>query len=993
MSDTIELYSAENREIQRFWPDWKIESQIGRGSFGVVYKAVRHDYNLVNYSAIKIISIPKANEYEQLKSEFTDEQTLTKYLNSIADSCINEIELMISVQGTENIVNIHDYKRVPKADSLGWDIYIRMELLTPFNEYAQSHVLDEFEVRQVGIDICKALEKCGKQHIIHRDIKPENIFRSIDGKFKLGDFGIAKKMENMVGSLSHKGTEFYMAPEVFTASNYDSRVDIYSLGIVLYKLLNNNCHPFLTAETHTDPIQREISLRKRIQGARLPAPKNASPEMSKIILKACEHDVTKRYSSAAEMRKAMEAMQVGTLTSKRKTNWKLLICLLLGLAAAAVVGIFAPKIISKIKDNLNNSAQTSVDTEEKLTPDVDVSLAVPNVVGATEEIALEIFRQNGLAEPIIERKEDSSVEAGKVISQNVDAYENVTNKTIITLVISSGPAMFKMPFVENMDYSEAKKILEEQGLVVVPHFQKDDSVAENMVISQNVDPDTEVKAGDTVELIVSSGKALVTVKNVAGKTTDTAKAELEGQGFEVNVVEAYNDSVAKGKVISQNPYADSSQPDGATITITVSLGVETVSVPNVYKLTEAKAKSTLTTAGFKVKTTYKNDSGIANGSVISQDPKADSKVAKGSEITIVVNSGKKLVTVPDLYNKTEQEAKSALEKLGLKVTVVTDYSNDVDEGRVCAQSVSGKQVEEGSTVTITISKGANTVTVSFDSNGGSSCNSIKVTVGGTYGSLPTPTRDFYTFMGWFNSNGTPVTGTSKVPGSNHTLTAEWNLNPLSGWVKASAVPSGASIEERKYTYTKTSTTTSSSSTMNGWTLYDTKTEWSDYGAWSAWSDTKYTKSESREIETKQVISGYEKKTQYRYSRWVNAEAKAGKKYNSGARCYPYKSSGGCIYEEYTDWMDEPFMVRRDYGSYLAYGENGTYDSQGLEWYNQETREVDDTTKPIYKTQYRYRDRSKVYTYYFKKEEYLESVQMPSGSGISNVVEYVRYRAR
>ena len=128
-------------------------------------------------------------------------------------------------------------------------------------------------------------------------------------------------MGNLAGSLSHKGTESYMAPEVFSASNYDSRVDIYSLGIVLYKLLNDNCNPFLTQDTRTSPVERETALRKRVQGVKMPTPQNASSNMAKIILKACEHDPAKRYYSATEMRRDLETMNPGGVSPIRKINW------------------------------------------------------------------------------------------------------------------------------------------------------------------------------------------------------------------------------------------------------------------------------------------------------------------------------------------------------------------------------------------------------------------------------------------------------------------------------------------------------------------------------------------------------------------------------------------------------------------------------------------------------------------------------------------------
>src|SRR5699024_9189261 len=153
---------------------------------------------------------------------------------------------------------------------------IRMELLKPLNEYTRKRTITRQDVIRLGIDLCKALELCQKYNIIHRDVKPENIFISDAGDYKLGDFGIARTVEKTTSGLSNKGTYTYMAPEVYKGEAYGSTVDIYSLGIVLYRLLNGNRTPFLPAApapiTHAD---RENALVKRLSGAVLPPPSHA----------------------------------------------------------------------------------------------------------------------------------------------------------------------------------------------------------------------------------------------------------------------------------------------------------------------------------------------------------------------------------------------------------------------------------------------------------------------------------------------------------------------------------------------------------------------------------------------------------------------------------------------------------------------------------------------------------------------------------------------
>lgn len=304
-----------NDVLKQIWPEWEIEeTPLGRGSFGVVYKAVRKDHNVESYAAIKVISIPSdPSEVDSLRSEGMDINATKTFLHNIVDDFVNEIQLMESLKGVQNIVSVEDYKVVEKNAEIGWDIYIRMELLTPFNKYTCDKKLTEKEVIKLGCDICTALEICGKRNIIHRDIKPENIFINDFGDFKLGDFGIARKLENMTGGLSQKGTFNYMAPEVATGSKYDSRVDTYSLGIVLYRLLNGNRLPFLDTEKQLlNPNERRNAVDRRLQGEAFPPPFEASPEMADVILRACAYDPNKRFSSATEMKHALMSVANGT---------------------------------------------------------------------------------------------------------------------------------------------------------------------------------------------------------------------------------------------------------------------------------------------------------------------------------------------------------------------------------------------------------------------------------------------------------------------------------------------------------------------------------------------------------------------------------------------------------------------------------------------------------------------------------------------------------
>lgn len=293
------------------WPEWRIVEKIGEGSFGKVYKAERSEKGKSFYSAIKVITIPSSqSELNSVRSESSDEQSARDYFQNLVEECVQEVSTMEYFRGNSHVVSIEDYKVVEYLDTIGWDIYIRMEYLTSFLDYCAGKQMKEDEVIQLGIDLCKSLEYCQMQNIIHRDIKPENIFVSRFGEFKLGDFGIARELDRSMSGLSKKGTFSYMAPEMYKGESYDSRVDIYSLGVVLYKLMNRNRLPFISLEkqliTYRD---KENALARRMAGEKLPNPVDANQAFAEVIVKACAYDREKRYQSPRDFRAALEDLQ------------------------------------------------------------------------------------------------------------------------------------------------------------------------------------------------------------------------------------------------------------------------------------------------------------------------------------------------------------------------------------------------------------------------------------------------------------------------------------------------------------------------------------------------------------------------------------------------------------------------------------------------------------------------------------------------------------
>ena len=293
------------------WEYWRLTELLGEGSFGAVYRATRYFGGRTVESAIKVIRIP-SSEMEAIASirELGSEKAAKSYYLDLARSFMDEIQAMNTLKGITNIVSVEDCGLVQNAAGIGWTIFIRMELLTPFPDWAQTHPMSEADVIRLGLDLCTALDYCEKAGIVHRDIKPSNIFVSPMGNFKLGDFGVARRLDRTSGIYSSKGTFPYMAPEVFHGQPYDHRADIYSLGLVLHRLTNRNREPFVDLDKQIVYTKdREKATAQRMRGEAIPAPVDASPALAKVILRACDPKPARRYATAAEMAADLSAVK------------------------------------------------------------------------------------------------------------------------------------------------------------------------------------------------------------------------------------------------------------------------------------------------------------------------------------------------------------------------------------------------------------------------------------------------------------------------------------------------------------------------------------------------------------------------------------------------------------------------------------------------------------------------------------------------------------
>ena len=298
------------------WPGWETVHEIGKGSFGAVYEIQKDVLGMTDKAALKVITIPKdKSDIEELYSDGYDEKSITERYKSFLEDIVREYKMMAELKGNHNIVYCDDIRYIQHDDGFGWDIYIKMELLTPLTKAIKTP-MDDKQVVKLGMDICNALRACEKKNIIHRDIKPQNIFVSNEGDYKLGDFGIAKTAEH-ISTGTKTGTFKYMAPEVYNNQPYGSSCDIYSLGMVLYWLLNERRIPFLPLPPSVPTATEDNdALLRRMGGEVIPAPIHGSEELKQIVLKACDPNPALRFATASEMNEALAALsEVNTSTS------------------------------------------------------------------------------------------------------------------------------------------------------------------------------------------------------------------------------------------------------------------------------------------------------------------------------------------------------------------------------------------------------------------------------------------------------------------------------------------------------------------------------------------------------------------------------------------------------------------------------------------------------------------------------------------------------
>ena len=303
------------------WPGWRVVRRLGSGSYGSVFEIEREQFGIHERAALKVISFPKdPGELEEWRQSGYDDQTLAQSYRRQMERVLNEYKLLMELKGTSHIVNCDTYEVIAHPDGIGWDIYLRMELLTPLKSYLGNKITQR-QVVALGADLCDALACCQQLDIIHRDIKPDNILVANNGDYKLGDFGIAKTTEKTMAG-TRAGTPGFIAPEVYHNQPYGKSVDIYSLGMVLYWMLNRRVLPFLPLPPHMpSPDEMQEALLRRMRGEALPRPADGSRALQDVVLRACAYRPEDRYRTPEQLREALLAAARNASAESTDGSW------------------------------------------------------------------------------------------------------------------------------------------------------------------------------------------------------------------------------------------------------------------------------------------------------------------------------------------------------------------------------------------------------------------------------------------------------------------------------------------------------------------------------------------------------------------------------------------------------------------------------------------------------------------------------------------------
>ena len=562
------------------------------------------------------------------------------------------------IRDSPNIVNVYDV-----GDENGI-YYIVMELVEgiTLKKYIEKKGKIPYkEAVSIAIQVAKGMQAAHSHHIVHRDIKPQNIIISRDGKVKVTDFGIAKAASSSTITSSTMGSVHYISPEQARGGYSDERSDIYSFGITLFEMLTGTV-PFdgdSTVSVAVQHIQEEIPKPSTVADG-IPV------SIDMIVLKCTQKKTERRYQDAAELiadlKKSLVAPDENFVKMMPVYN-----------------APGQPETVQAAEESSeNNDGQENQNSDESMAENKKDS----------EDIDDELLDDELLDDDDDEEDSDSDDDD----EEDIDDENNDKLDKIFKWI---GAGIIAL-------------------IVIITIF-----VVAKLFIGGSSNKKEEETTTQAQTTTAASKK--VSVPSVIGKTEEEAKTTLNSLGLGYKATYQPSNTIPEGTVISQGTSSGTKVAKNTTITLSISSGPESSSVPNVVGQDQVGASSLLESAGFKVSVKQSYSDSVEQGKVISQSPSGSTTVSPGSTVTITVSQGKetKMVTVPNVVGMNSTDAQNTLTSLGLNYSIDETKDTNVEKGKVISTSLSaGRQVEEGTSVKIYVSKGQETTTAASGNGAG-----------------------------------------------------------------------------------------------------------------------------------------------------------------------------------------------------------------------------------------------------------------------------------
>lgn len=253
---------------------------------------------------LKHISVPESQrQIDALRytgALSTDEEVQDYYKQLVSDQTA-ELELLEKLASSPNLACYRSYQIEPKENEIGYDMYLLCEKRTTLSEIMAQNSMTHLSAVNLGLDLCAALGDLREAGLLHRNVKPSNVYLNEQGHFMLGDLGVARIEELKYCSIPEHMISSYSAPELFDlVGSINTTVDLYSVGLILYRIFNGNHGPFEDEQTSARAADK-----RRITGEELPAPMYADYEMTAIVKKACALKPEERYQTPEELKQEL----------------------------------------------------------------------------------------------------------------------------------------------------------------------------------------------------------------------------------------------------------------------------------------------------------------------------------------------------------------------------------------------------------------------------------------------------------------------------------------------------------------------------------------------------------------------------------------------------------------------------------------------------------------------------------------------------------------